>query len=222
MSSEFRSSGQSWYITQRWQQYEGEFRANLLRIIAIGIFYLIHFWNYLSSQGKLPDWGLLQLAAAGDVDRRFHVMVTFLALAWIMLAAGVHLALWDQVFPKWMPTVTTLCDVLFLSSVLCISNGPRSPLVVGYFLILAMAALRFSLPLIRLTSLATIAGYLCVLGCAKWPTAFGRSADVDLTVPRFHQLVMSLAQKCFAASRWSRRNCGRSNCWAKQACGRRL
>ena len=58
---------QSWHIIQRWQQYEGEARANLLRIGAIGTFYLIHPWNYLSSQGKLPHWGffLLMTIAVG-------------------------------------------------------------------------------------------------------------------------------------------------------------
>ncbi len=189
MSADAETHAQSWQITQRWQQYAGEARANLLRIVAVGTFYLIHLWNYFSSQGKLPDWGLLQLAEAGTIDRRFHVMVTLLALAWIMLAAGVHLSLRDRVFPRWLPTVTTLCDVLFLTSVLCISSGPRSPLVAGYFLILAVAALRFSLPLVRVATVAAVAGYLAVLGCAKWPPSFGLSPDADYTVPRFHQLV---------------------------------
>ena len=193
MSSNVQPSDLSWHIAQRWQQYEGEARANLLRIITVGTFYLLHLWNYFSSQGKLPSWGFLQLAEVGKIDRRFHVMATFLALAWITLAAGVHFALQDRVFPRWLPTVTTLCDVVFLTCVLCISNGPRSPLVVGYFLILAAAALRFSLSLIRLIALATIVGYLAVLGCAKWPTVFGRSSEVELTIPRFHQLVVIVA-----------------------------
>ncbi len=69
-SSQAESSDQFWFITQRWQQYSGESRANLLRILAVGIFYLIHLWNYFSSQGKLPNWGpfseFLQLAEGGE------------------------------------------------------------------------------------------------------------------------------------------------------------
>lgn len=193
MSAPASPENRPWYITQRWQQYEGEARANLLRIAAIGTFYLIHLWNYFSSQGRLPNWGFLQLAGAGEVDKQFHVMVTLLALAWISLAAAVHLALRARIFPAWLPTASTLADVLFLSCVLCISAGPRSPLAVGYFLIIAMAALRFSLPLVRVATIGSIIGYLAVLGCAKWPATFGRNASIDLAVPRFHQLVMLAA-----------------------------
>lgn len=34
-----------WYIIGRWQEYDGERRANLLRIIGIGAFYLIELIN---------------------------------------------------------------------------------------------------------------------------------------------------------------------------------
>ena len=184
---------QSWHIIQRWQQYEGEARANLLRIGAIGTFYLIHLWNYLSSQGKLPHWGFYQLAKEGEIDKRFHVMVTLLVLAWITAAAAVHLSLRARNFPKWLSMASILCDVLFLTSILCISSGPRSPLVVCYFLVIALAALRFDIRLVQVTTLAVTVGYVCLLGCAKWPAAFGGDATIDHSVPRFHQLVVIVA-----------------------------
>lgn len=193
MSSRDPSTDHCWYVTQRWQQYEGEARANLLRIIAVGTFYLIHLWNYFSSQGKLPDWGFLQLAAEGEVERRFHLMATSLALAWILLAAVVHLSLQDRVFPKWLPSVSSLCDVLFLTSILFISRGPQSPLIVGYFLVIALAALRFDLQLVRITTAAAMVGYLAVLGYAKWPATFGRDVKLSVTVPRYEQLVVLAA-----------------------------
>ena len=181
---------QSWYVTQRWQQYEGEARANLLRIIAIGTFYLIHLWNYFSSLGKLPAWGFLQLAESGEVERRFHLMVTCLALAWIMMASGVHLSLRDRVFPKWLPFASTLCDLLFLTSILLISSGPQSPLIVGYFIVISLAALRFDLQLVRVATVAAMVGYLCVLGYAKWPATFGGDVNADYQVRRYEQLVV--------------------------------
>ncbi|MGI9430097.1 MAG: hypothetical protein ACR2NM_15665 [Bythopirellula sp.] len=193
MSSPDQSTDHSWYVIQRWQQYEGEARANLLRIIAIGTFYLIHLWNYFSSQGKLPDWGFLQLAGAGEVERRFHLMVTFLALAWILMAAVVHLSLQDRVFPKWLPFASTLCDVLFLTSILTVASGPQSPLIVGYFLVIALAALRFDLQLVRVTTVAVMVGYLCVLGYAKWPATFGGDEKMNATVPRYEQLIVLAA-----------------------------
>jgi len=179
----------AWFIAQRWQQFEGEGRANLLRITAIGVFYLLHLWNYLGSQGKLPNWGLLELENAGAVDRRFHLLATLLALSWAMAAAAVHLCLRNRVFPRWISAASTAVDLVMLTSVLCISTGPRSPLVVGYFLIIALSALRFSLPLVRLTTVGAAIGYVCVLGMAKWPERFGRDAALDLRVPRYEQLV---------------------------------
>jgi hypothetical protein len=74
--------------------------------------------------------------------------------------------------------------------VLAISTGPRSPLVVGYFLVIAMSALRFHLPLVRIAAAATILGYVCLLGIAKWPDWFGRAAETDLMVPRYEEMVV--------------------------------
>jgi len=184
------AADRAWFIAQRWQEFDGERRANILRIAAIGSFYALHLWNYLGSQGKLPNWGVLELSQAGAVDRRFHVMATLLALGWAMAAAAVHVSLQNRVFPRWLPAATTAVDVVMLTSVLCISTGPRSPLVVGYFLVIVLAGLRFNLLLVRLATAAALLGYVCVLGVAKWPARFGRDANLDLRVPRYHELVV--------------------------------
>jgi hypothetical protein len=178
-----------WFVAQRWQQYAGETRANLLRICGIGAFYLLHLWNYWGSQGRLPNWGILELGAGGPMDRRFHLLATLLALGWIMAAGAVHLSLRNRVFPRWISLASTTVDLVMLTSVLAISNGPRSPVVVGYFLIIVLAGLRFSLPLVRATTVGAMAGYVCVLGVAKWPERFGRDAALDMRVPRYEQLV---------------------------------
>jgi hypothetical protein len=186
-------SERSWHVTERWQQYEGEVRANLLRIAAIGTFYLIHLWTYYSSQGKLANFGLLQLTTGGEIDRRFHMMVTLLALAWILLAAAVLMCLRSSFFPTWLPIVSTLADVLFLTSILGISAGPRSPLVVAYFLVVVLAALRFDLRLVRGATVASMIGYISLLGLAKWPERFGLDPTVERMVPRYQELMFLAA-----------------------------
>lgn len=191
-------SEQNWYIAQRWQAYEAEGRANLLRIIAIGAFYLLHLWSYFSAQGRLPRLGFLQLADAGEIGQQFHVLVTLLAAAWAMLALGILLALQQRIFPRWLPYFSTGCDVLLLTSIICLASGPRSPLIAGYFLILIMATLRLSLPLVRFTTVTCALAYLCVLSCAKWPESLGLTELVgsttdELRVPRYHQAITLLA-----------------------------
>jgi hypothetical protein len=170
----------------------------LLRIIAIGAFYLVHLWSYFSAQGRLPNWGVLQLAGTGEINKQFHLLVTLLAVAWAMLALGILLALQQRIFPRWLPYFSTGCDIAMLTGIICIGSAARSPLVAGYFLILVLSALRLSLPLVWFSTAGCVVAYLCVLGFAKWPDRFGISKLLDettaeLRVPRYHQAIVLLA-----------------------------
>lgn len=192
------STERDWYIAQRWQAYEAESRANLLRIIAIGAFYLVHLWSYFGSQGWLPNYGILQLADSGEIGKRFHLLVTLLAVAWAMLAMGILLALQQRIFPRWLPYFSTACDIVLLTSIVCLGGMARSPLIVGYFLVLILATLRLSLPLIWFATAACGLAYLCVQGCAKWPEQLGftkllGASAADLRVPRYQQLIVLVA-----------------------------
>lgn len=188
MATAASADDRAWFIAQRWQQYQGEARANLLRIGAVGVFYLLHLWNYAGSQGKLAGWGLLELSKAGAVDRRFHLLASLLALGWAAAAAAVHLALQNRVFPRWISAASTAVDLGMLTAILSISSGPKSALVAGYFLIIVLAGLRFSLPLVWLATVGAVLGYVCLLGMARWPERFGQAADADFRVPRYEQL----------------------------------
>jgi hypothetical protein len=171
-----------WFIVGRWQEYAGEARANLLRIAAIGAFYVIELVNYHGL-----DLGPLQMPSM--VDQQFHQVVTALAIAWTMVALGTQLCLKVQVFPSGLKYVTTGCDVVLLTTILTVADGPRSPLVVGYFLIIVLSTLRFQLRLVWCATLGSLAGYLFLNGYARWFAA----ADRQLSVPRYQQLIILLA-----------------------------
>jgi hypothetical protein len=81
---------------------------------------------------------------------------------------------------------------VLLTSVLTLADGPRSPLVVVYFLLIVLAALRFNLRLIWFASGGAIAGYLFLLGFARWGSISGWDKP-DMTVPRYHQVIFVLA-----------------------------
>ena len=121
------------------------------------------------------------------MDRPFHLTVTALAVAWLMTALVVQICLASQVFPSSLKFLSTAADLTLMTCVLGVSNGPRSPLVVGYFLIVALAALRFSLPLVRFATIGGMLGYLALLGYARW------YATRDMRVPRYHELIFLLA-----------------------------
>ena len=160
-----------WFIVGRWQEYEGEGRANLLRIAGIGVFYGIELVNYYT----------------GVVDRPFHQAVTALAFAWAMAGLGVHFCLGQRVFPAALKFLSSAVDVVLLTAILMLADGPKSPLVVAYFLLIVLATLRFSLRLIWFTSGGSMLAYLFLLGYAKWFT------ERDLHVPRYHQVIFLLA-----------------------------
>jgi hypothetical protein len=167
-----------WFIVSRWQQYDGEMRANLLRIAGIATFYLIHLVNYHRWFG---------LPGIEGATPKFDEMVTSLAVAWVLTALAVQLALVRHVFPGAMKFVTTTVDIWLLTLVIGVCDGPQSPLVVGYFLILAVAALRFSLRLVWLATIECLAGYAALVIYAE------HFATRDKTVPRHAQMIFLAA-----------------------------
>ena len=171
-----------WFIVGRWQEYEGEARANLLRVVGIAAFYAVELVNYHGLR-----LGLLQLPRVEDVSRPFHLAVTALAVVWTLLALAVAFCLRQRFFPGALKFLSTGADLVLLTWVLALADGPKSPLRVGYFLIVCLSALRFSLPLVRFATAGALAGYLSLLGYARW------FSDRDLRVPRYHQLIFLIA-----------------------------
>jgi hypothetical protein len=169
-----------WFIVSRWQEYEGEARANLLRIIGVGAFYIIEVVNHG------VHLGALQLPAV--VDDRFHQAMTWLSVAWTMLALVTLVCLRQRLFPTSLKYATTGCDVVLMTAVLMIADGPRSPLVIGYFLVIALAGLRLSQGLVWAATLGSMAGYIVLVGYVKYWVADERATA--LSVPRYWQMIM--------------------------------
>jgi len=174
-----------WFIVGRWEEFEGEGRANLLRIIGITVFYAVELVNYHGL-----NLGFLQMPSV--VDRLFHLAVTMLTVAWAMLCLGVLVCRRQGIFPFWLKFISTGCDLLLLTTILTLADGPRSPLVVVYFLVIVLACLRFSLRLIWFATAGAVAGYLFLLGFARWGSIPGWEKS-DMTVPRYSQIIFVLA-----------------------------
>ena len=181
MEVQSADSARQWYIVGRWQEYEGEARANLLRIIGIAAFYIVELINYHG----LP-LGFFELSKVSEVTKPFHQAVTALAVAWTMVGLGVLLCLRRHIFPAQLKFISTGCDIVLLTAILTVADGPKSPLVIAYFLVIALSALRFNLPLVWFSCGASMAGYLFLLGNAKWFREATR-------VPRYHQIMFLLA-----------------------------
>jgi hypothetical protein len=169
-----------WFIVGRWQEYEGEARANVLRILAIGAFYVVELINYHGLR-----LGAVEFPPVSG--RWFHQIATALAVVWVLGALAILLGLRQRFFPASLKYLSTGMDLLLLTGLLMIANGPRSPLVVGYLLLVVLATLRFSLALVWFATAGAVAGYLFLIGYARW------GIPQDLGVPRYHELIFLLS-----------------------------
>jgi len=182
-----QSVDREWYIVERWQEYEGEGRTNLLRIVAIGVFYLVELAQY----HWVPPAGV----EAGDLAG-YHQKVTALAVAWTMVSLAALLCLRLRVFPAFLKYISTGCDLLLLTALASVDHGksspapdgPDSPLVLVYFLIVTLAALRISLGLVWFSTVGSVLGYLALVGL-KDPKWF----DQDHAVPMATQAITVLS-----------------------------
>lgn len=167
------SNQRQWYIVGRWQEYDGESQANLLRMVAIGSLYIVELLRFYVFEKASPD------------HMPFHRQATIIALAWSLVGMAIWLCLRLRIFPAALKYVSTGCDILLLTALAALNRpGPFSPLVLGYFLIVAMSALRFNLVLIWFATLVSMAAYWSLVGIVD-PRWF----DADHAVPVGRQLV---------------------------------
>jgi hypothetical protein len=146
--------GQSrWEDARRLEAWAGETRVNLIRSIALVVFYANH---------------LLSVYVYGDVPSgggRFHAAVTAVVLAWAIGILVLHTCLTRRWVPDALKYIVTFWDLLLVTTLVMASpEGPRSTLMLLYFVVLAAAPLRLSLPLVVTTTLASMASALIVLG----------------------------------------------------------
>lgn len=171
----------AWRVAQRLTELRGEERANLIRIVGIALFYGVQLLN---RHGLAV--GPIAIPAMEEISSQFHLMMSLLALTGVLVASGVLIALRNRFFPWWTKYATSALDVILATFALMVADGPSSPLVVVYFPLLALSALRFSPGLVRFTTVATVASYVLVA------LATQRSRP-GLSVPTYQSILVVLA-----------------------------
>ena len=163
------------HVVQRREDFRGEARANVLRVVSIGVFYLIELVNRYG-----VNLGVIEIPPVRD--ETFHRSITALASAWVLMALAIHLLLIARRFPPWLKYLTTALDGILLTMVLLVAEGPRSPLVMGYALIIAMSAFRLNAALSQFATCVAVSGYLGLIATVYLET------HRDVTVPRYVEL----------------------------------
>ena len=145
---------QRWEDARRLEAWAGEVRVNLIRAAALVAFYGYHLMN--------------AYVIHSDDERlrgRFHLLTTAVVLAWAGAIFILYFCLSRRLVPPALKYVATFWDLAMITALLLIGgNGPRSPLLFLYFLVVAAAPLRLSLRLVYAATLGTMAATVLMTG----------------------------------------------------------
>jgi hypothetical protein len=173
----------AWEDARRLEAWAGEVRVNLLRLIGIILFYGRH----------LVEWALAPRDA--PIRGTYHLAVTAIVLVWGAAVVTLHLRLHQPKVPPWLKYATTIWDAVLITALCAVAGGPKSPLVLLFFPLIATAPLRPSLRLVYAATLAAMLGYLFLLGHYVWyRIGFEKYyATPELRIPRRQEAIMLLA-----------------------------
>ena len=153
-----QADAKAWFAASQWSAFKGEMRVNQLRLAAIVVFYLTHLFHYMGLDQFLGLPAVNSIIPENQAVP-FHQAVTAMAVAWLCVVAAVRTCLSVPYFPAALPYISTTMDTLLLSILLYATRGPASAMVGVYFLIIAMAGLRFKVRLVWCAVAASALGY---------------------------------------------------------------
>ena len=159
-------------IPYRILEMRGEARANILRMVAIIIFY----------GGELLDFHFFH-----GVTREFQSVSTAIAIAWVMVSLLVWYAFKIQRYSPALKYVSTGVDFTLLTFIISVAHGPSSPMCMIFCLAIVLSGLRWSIRLIQFSTAAALLSYGVLFFQAE-----GRMPG--RAVPPHHALIYSL---CF-------------------------
>lgn len=165
----------AWAVTQRRLEYEGELRTAIMRALLVSIFYAVQLVHYSFFAEHTPQ------------ALHFHRAATLIASAWLCLSMTILVSIARRWFPSGLKYFVTAADLALLTIIASQGAGPGSPVAVLFFLIIALGAARFSLPLIWFTTLGSMGCYWLLVGMTDH-TWF----DADHVTPPIEQAVRLL------------------------------
>lgn len=161
-----------WFIVRRWQTYASELRVLLLRVISVVVLYGCQIAHHLS----LTEEGQA-------LNLSYQRVATGVAVLLVVVSLLVLLLVMKRIMPMWLPYLTTIVDLLAIAVLVGMAGGPLATSLTGaFFLVIAMAGLRFDLRLVWLATLGSMAAYMGTVGVVD-DTWF----DADHVVPLVQQ-----------------------------------
>lgn len=149
-----RANGERLRIAARWKDFEGETRVAVMRVVSIIVLYGIQLLHrFCFAVGSIPE-------------KDFHKQATWIACSGLFISLGVLVLLLRPIFPSFLKYVTTSFDLALVTIVAWLGPGSHSSMILIYPMIIAMAALRFNLPLIWFATFTSMACYMLLVGAS--------------------------------------------------------
>jgi hypothetical protein len=174
-----------WEDARRLEAWAGEVRVNLVRVAALVVFYAYHLLNtfVLSNDATLRG--------------TYNAAVSSIVIGWAAGALTLYVCLSRRWVPPGLKYVATCWDLALITALLVAGReGPRSPLALLYFVVVAAAPLRLSLGLVTFTTLGAMAAAAVALGHYVFfvvGSAAYYAADSPHRIPRAHEVIFLLA-----------------------------
>jgi hypothetical protein len=167
----------------RLEERAGESRTNVIRVVALTLFFGQHVVRYLFWNDD------------GGISSEFHQQVTSITIFWGLSALAIFVALQREAWLPWLKYAAVAGDVI---GVTCLSIATRSPngtFVPLYFLVIASAPLRLSLRLVYFATISSALGYLAYLATYAWVQIGAKRyySQANLRVPPSHEILTVLA-----------------------------
>jgi len=156
---------------QRKETWAGDVKANFIRMVGLALFTINEILNYHVFHA---------------VDKKFHVGSILVILIWFIAAIDFHIVLRRHWLARATPYLMPSLDLFLTTWLLFLADGPRSPLVVIYFLIIALSGARLNPAVVLYTAGAASFGYLSV-----WD--FTKHQKPEYLVPVYHLVIVILA-----------------------------
>ena len=143
-----RRSDDQWADSQRLESWAGEIRVNAIRLLALLLFYAHHLVDLFLFHDEQVHTDI------------YHAQLTMLLAAWASGIVALHVCLMRRYVPPALKYVVTSWDAVLVTVLLLLGPDPQSRPVELYFLLIAAAGLRLSLPLVYTAMLEAMAGYV--------------------------------------------------------------
>lgn len=164
-----------------WESWAGAVRLNLIRMVAIALFYAQH---------------LISVYGIRDTQFQvsFEVRIAILVISCGVVVAALYYVLRLGLLHSAIKYLVTAWDCLMIVAFIAVMGSPRGAFLMLFLLPIAASVLRLSLPLVYFATISAALAYLALVAYHTWFVVGNEVyySDSSVRIPRREQVVVVL------------------------------